>query len=87
MTQTSTKRNLWRIGQIECVGSVPTGVEWPVMKHSPVSVYRFYNYDVDKYGEPFRLCDDCAKKQIVPANCDLRKLADKAIGECQRANQ
>jgi hypothetical protein len=54
------------------------------VKHSKnVGLYRFYNWLVDKHGEPFALCDECVKLQPIPEGCDLRKLADAAVRECE----
>ena len=47
-----------------------------------VGLYAFYNWNVSKQGEPFRMCDECAKKQPIPPTCYLNKLADNASGEC-----
>jgi hypothetical protein len=49
---------------------------------SKVRLYVFYNYGVGKQGEPFALCDECRKIQPIPADCDLRVLANQAVGGC-----
>jgi hypothetical protein len=55
------------------------------MRHSKkVGLYQFYNWQVDKWGEPFALCDTCVKLQPIPEGCDLRKIADKALKLCER---
>ena len=48
-------------------------------------LYQFYNYDVDRCGEPFALCDECLPLQPVPPNCQLRKIADNAVRECDHS--
>jgi len=55
----------------------------PIAKKIPVRLYAFYNWDVNKDGAPFALCDDCRKKQPIPPNCCLNKLADAPARECQ----
>jgi hypothetical protein len=49
---------------------------------SPVRLYRFYNWQVSKHGEPFSLCDECLKKQPVPPNFYLEKMADNSASPC-----
>ena len=46
-------------------------------------LYAFYNWSVGRQGEPFRLCDECIKKQPIPPNCYLNKPANDAVGYCQ----
>lgn len=54
------------------------------MEHSKnVGLYRFYNWQVDKHGEPFALCDNHVKLQPIPEGCNLVKLADKATKACE----
>lgn len=48
-----------------------------------VSLYRFYNMDVAKHGEPFRLCEACRQLQPIPEACQLEMLAFDAVGECE----
>ena len=45
-------------------------------------MYRFYNMDKDRWGEPFSLCDKHHKKQITPKNCVLKEIAGKSWFEC-----
>ena len=45
-------------------------------------LYRFYNMEASKYGEPFILCDKHYKNQKVPNNCTLNKIADKSNLPC-----
>jgi hypothetical protein len=47
-----------------------------------VAVYRFYNYEQSKYGEPFALCEAHKKEQPVPRGCMIAKLAEKALQHC-----
>lgn len=54
-----------------------------VQHTKPARLYRFYNWEVSKHGEPFALCDECLKKQPCPANCTLVKIALDAGRECQ----
>jgi hypothetical protein len=49
---------------------------------SPVRVYRLYNIDQGRNGEPFGMCDECMDGYRVEG-CLLRKVADKAIGHCE----
>jgi hypothetical protein len=49
----------------------------------PVRLYCFYNWEVSKNGEPFRLCDECIKKQPIPKNCTLVKMAEDCGRECE----
>ena len=54
------------------------------MNHTkPVRLYRFYNWEADGTGEPFRLCDECVKRQPVPPTCVLEKMADDCGRECE----
>lgn len=48
-----------------------------------VRLYRFYNWEVSNYGEPFALCDAHREMQPVPHNCSLAKIADNATRGCQ----
>lgn len=47
-----------------------------------IRLYRFYNFDEDKEGEPFALCDECIKKQVTPPYCYLHKIANDALIGC-----
>lgn len=47
-----------------------------------VRLYRFYNWEKSRHGEPFALCDRHVKQQPVPGSCVLVKLADKALLGC-----
>lgn len=49
-------------------------------------LYRFYNMDLSRYGEPFALCDAHADTQKIPSNCDLQKIADKAVQACAKCS-
>jgi hypothetical protein len=46
-------------------------------------LYRYFNYEHNKEGEPFALCDECWRNQPRPAGTDLRKIADGAVADCQ----
>ena len=48
-----------------------------------VSLYRFFNFEVSKHGEPFRLCNACRLRQPIPEACQLEMMAFEAVGECQ----
>lgn len=48
-----------------------------------VGLYRFFNAQAGRYGDPFRMCESCAKLQTIPQACTLEKMADNATGECQ----
>jgi len=48
-----------------------------------VSLYRFYNFEVNKHGEPFRLCEACRLRQPIPDVCQLELMAFEAVGACQ----
>lgn len=48
-----------------------------------VGLYRFYNWEVSKSGEPFALCEAHAESQVVPGNCTLEKIADGALRHCE----
>ena len=45
-------------------------------------LYRFYNIVVGKHGEPFAMCDKCAKNYRPPTTCLMQKIADKTDWEC-----
>lgn len=45
-------------------------------------LYRFYNFLTSKHGEPFAICDKHKGKQMVPGSCNLIKIADRAVEEC-----
>jgi hypothetical protein len=47
-----------------------------------VRLYRFYNWEQNKYGEPFALCDACRPKQLVPDECVLHVIANQALWSC-----
>ncbi len=51
-------------------------------KRVQVRLYRFFNIDADKYGEPFALCDGCKPKQPIPESCILSLIAIGAIDPC-----
>ena len=44
-----------------------------------VSLYRFYNWQLSKHGEPFSLCEEHRKQQVTPDNCILEKMADNGF--------
>jgi len=50
-----------------------------------VRLYRFYNIEKSKYGEPFALCDAHRKEQPIPAYCTIEKIANDADWPCSRA--
>jgi hypothetical protein len=55
------------------------------MKIVPIiRLYRFYNWEQSKDGEPFALCDECALHQPVPEGCVIRKIANDALQPCNR---
>ena len=55
--------------------------------HGKVAMYCFYNWEVGARGEPFKLCEACARQQRVPLSCVLEKMADLAESEpCSGAN-
>jgi hypothetical protein len=57
---------------------------------SEVRLYRFYNWEQNKGGEPFALCDECHPKQPVPSGCFLYLLANDAVipcTKCERTNK
>jgi len=49
-----------------------------------VRLYRFYNYEAGKDGEPFALCDDCRKEQPVPEFTVLNLIAHVALAPCKK---
>ena len=46
------------------------------------SLYRFFNLDVGKEGQPFPLCSKHRKEQKIPDNCTIRIIAEKSVDEC-----
>ncbi len=44
-----------------------------------VGLFRFYNWKVSGYGEPFALCEGHEKEQVVPDTCRLEKLSETAL--------
>lgn len=48
-----------------------------------VAMYRYYNWEVSKHGEPFILCELCASKQPTVPKCILQKMADVTDRNCQ----
>lgn len=56
-----------------------------IRKQKPqVRLYRFFNMERDKHGEPFALCDVCVEKQRVPKGCLLNRIADGALMACKK---
>ena len=49
-----------------------------------VSLYRFFNSEVNKYGEPFALCATHAAEQKVPEACFLEMIAKEALQKCRK---
>jgi hypothetical protein len=49
-----------------------------------VRLYRFYNTESHAKGEPFALCDECAKVQKLVLGCTLLKIADRALLCCYK---
>lgn len=43
-----------------------------------VRIYRFYNYEFDRYGEPFALCETHRREQLIPQGCHLDRLEASA---------
>ena len=52
-----------------------------------VGLYRFFNWKVGQHGEPFALCEDCAKTQTVPEHCKLYLTAHDARDPCIRCGR
>lgn len=52
-------------------------------RESPVRLYRFYNIEQSKYGEPFAMCDECREAYESPNYVYMRKVADRAVEGCQ----
>lgn len=48
-----------------------------------IRLYQFNNFQTCKHGEPFALCDRHGAEQVMPSNCVLTKIADKAISGCR----
>lgn len=51
-------------------------------KKTVINAYRFYNFVIDKYGEPFGLCDKHHLTAPVPGNCILDKIGDNTELTC-----
>lgn len=45
-------------------------------------LFRLYNIDLNRYGEPFALCEEHEKVQEIPENCMLIMIAIEAVEEC-----
>jgi len=56
-------------------------------KANAVRLYRFYNWEVSGYGEPFALCDKHFDTRPVPATCILNKMADRADWPCEQCTE
>ena len=61
------------------------------MTGAKVGLYRLYNLDHSRYGEPFALCADHVKalEDRVPY-CMLKKIANEALdpcAECERLKE
>ena len=52
-------------------------------------LYRLYNVESHKYGEPFALCDEHAPvlKDLVREYCFMRKIADRAVDPCSECER
>lgn len=46
-------------------------------------LYRYFNFEQERYGEPFALCDECYSNQPRPDGTTLVKIADGATGDCE----
>ena len=55
----------------------------PKTRTRQARLYRFHNVEVDKYGDPFAMCDKCKESYRPPANCIMNKIADKAVEGCR----
>jgi len=49
-----------------------------------VALYRFFNMEKSRYGEPFALCEAHAKTQTVPSLCILQQIANDSLIECNQ---
>ena len=57
-------------------------------RHSAmIRLYRFYNWEQSRSGEPFALCDGCFKTQPTPEGCILRLIANQALEPCNRCGE
>jgi hypothetical protein len=52
-----------------------------------IRLYRFYNWQISKHGEPFALCDQCKKEQPVPEYCQIECIANEALWPCNRCGK
>ncbi len=59
-----------------------TGREKRQVERFVKRLYRFYNFDEEKYGEPFALCDNCKKDYKPPLNVYIEKIADATELKC-----
>ena len=63
---------------------------WPIPERNAmteVRLYRFYNMELSRHGEPFALCDVCRQRQRVPGLCLIEKLANQAVLPCDRCGR
>ena len=51
-------------------------------KVSEVRLWRFYNIEEGKWGEPFTMCDSCRSEYRVPDGLVMNVVADGARGSC-----
>jgi len=54
---------------------------------SQVRLYRFFNFEVGKRGEPWAMCDPHYKNYRPPITCIIEKLADQAEWPCNQCEQ
>ncbi|HEC36782.1 hypothetical protein LCGC14_0641330 [marine sediment metagenome] len=61
------------------------------MKHNKekkkIRLYRFYNMNVSKDGEPFAMCDYHKETYQVPPSCIMNKIADKSKISCNLCDE
>jgi hypothetical protein len=53
-------------------------------KGMTLKLYRFYNWEISKHGQPFALCEECRKVQPIPEGCDLELIAEESLLPCAR---
>ena len=54
-----------------------------VKKKNLIKLYRFYNLNVGKYGEPFGLCDKHFKTYKIPDNVVMTCIASNTVYPCE----
>jgi hypothetical protein len=52
-----------------------------------VRLYRFLNWNANKYGEPFSLCDGCKPGQPIPEFCHMETIADASRQPCVKCGK